>query len=137
MKKARVILALMLVLLSTTLVVSADPPPPPHPGPAMFDPAEWCWIIDAEWNWYYLEHCSPQIGVITNSRTGVILWTAKAQLPAGAVLPEKGAHVYNYENSGFECWWDDNTVTTNFRIVITPEGSFTATCLFMPGKWQP
>jgi hypothetical protein len=118
-------------------VASADPPAPPHPGPAMFDPTEWCWIFDINWEWYYLEDCTPQVALWTNSQTGMINFAAKGQLPDGAALPEQGAYVVTYDNSGFACWWDDNTVTTNYSIVITPQGNFNISCHFMPGKWQP
>ena len=135
--KLRVALAVILALLLTTVAVGADPPEPPNPGPAMFEGTEWCWIIDVNWEWYYLEECLPQIALITNSRTGLIIFSAKAQLPDEAALPEEGAYVVTYENSGFSCWWDDDTVTTNYSIVITPDGRFNIECIFMPGKWQP
>jgi hypothetical protein len=135
--KFRIAMALVVVLLLTTVAAGAAPPDPPHPGPAMFDPAEWCYVMDINMDWYYLEKCSPQIGLTTNSKTGNIIWTAKAQLPEEAALPEKGAVHFTYENSGFYCWWDDFTFTTNYNITITPNGQFNISCHFRPDKWQP
>ncbi len=137
MKTLRFVLTVGLLLLLTTLAVSADIPDPPPPGPAMFLDFPDCWIFDAEFEWYYIEDCSPTISLITNSNTGVLLWTATAQLPEDAALPETGAHIVTYENSGFACWWDEGVETTNYSIVITPEGSFNISCHFRPDKWQP
>ena len=135
--KLRIALALIVVLLLTTVAAGAAPPDPPHPGPAMFEGTEWCWVFDVNWEWYYLEECLPQVALITNSRTGLIIFSAKAEMPAEAALPERGAWVVTYENSGFSCWWDDDTVTTNYSIVITPNGKFNIECIFRPDKWQP
>ena len=137
MKILRLTLVIGVLLILTTLAVSADPPAPPHPGPAMVESGGWIWIFDANMEWYYLEDCPTQIAVTTNSHTGMILWTATAQLPEGAALPEQGAYVVTYENSGFVCWWDDDTVTTNYSIVITPKGKFNISCHFRPDMWQP
>jgi hypothetical protein len=137
MKMLRLSLALGLLLGLTTLAASADPPAPPHPGPAMFEYFPDCMIFDAEENWFYIEDCSPTISLVTNSRTGVLHWTAKAQLPGDAVLPEKGAVQFTYENSGFACWWDVGVETTNYSITITPNGQFNIACHFRPDKWQP
>lgn len=103
----------------------------------MVEPGGWCWIFDINMEWYYLEDCPKQIGVTTNSHTGMILWSATAQLPDEAALPDQGAYVVTYENSGFACWWDDDTATTNYSIVITPQGKFNISCHFRPDKWQP
>jgi len=135
--KLRLAMALVLVMLLTTVVAGADAPDPPHPGPAMFDDTEWCWVFDVNWDWYYLVDCTPQVALTTNSRTGLIIFSAKAQMPAEAALPEGGAWVVTYENSDFCCWWDDYTVTTNYSIVITPNGLFNIECIFRPDKWQP
>lgn len=144
MKTVRLVLTVVLLLLLTTLAASADPPDPPHPGPAMF--TEWpdCYIFDTtifdtEPQWFYIPDCRPTITLETNSRTGVLHWTAKAQLPEGAALPEKGAVKVTYENSGFACWWDEagEIQTTNYSITITPNGKFNISCHFRPDKWQP
>jgi hypothetical protein len=135
--KLRISLALLVALLLATVAAGAAPPDPPHPGPAMFEDTEWCEIFDVNWKWYYLEKCLPQVALITNSRTGLIIFSAKAELPEGAALPERGAYVVTYENSDFCCWWDDDTVTTNYSIVITPDGLFNIECIFRPDKWQP
>ena len=141
MKMLRIALVLCVLLILTTSIASADPPEPPeHPGPAMFNDYPSCWIMDVELNWYYIEDCSPHIDLITNSRTGVLLWSAKAQLPVDdeeVVLPELGAYLITYENSDFACWWDENTQTTNYSIIITPDGIFNVSCHFRPDKWQP
>lgn len=137
MKILRLSLALSLLLGLTTLVASADPPAPPHPGPAMFDYYPDCYIFDVTFEWHYIPDCNPTTGLITNSRTDVILWTAKAQLPEYAALPEKEAVHFTYENSGFACWWDDDTLTTKYNITITPNGKFNISCHFRPDKWQP
>ena len=122
-----------LLLLSTTLV-SAQ-------GPHQLGPAEHldfpdCWIFDAEWNWYYIPDCNPTRQLITNSKPGLLHWNAHAQLPDGATLPEKTWHP-TYEDTGFTCWWDEGVVTTNYSLVITPNGKFNITCHFRPDKWQP
>jgi hypothetical protein len=137
MNKFRVAFALLLILLLTTSVVGADPPAPPQPGRAMF--LDWpdCYIFDVEWTWYHIPDCNPTISLITNSRTGMLHWTAKAQLPEGAVLPEKGAYKVTYEDSGFACWWDVGVETTNYSITITPNGHFNIACHFRPDKFQP
>jgi hypothetical protein len=139
MKTARLVLVAGSLFLLTTLVASAAPPDPPHPGPAMF--TEWpdCFIFDTEFEWYYIPDCRPTITLEANSQTGVLHWTAKAQLPEGAALPEKGAHKVTYENSGFSCWWDEagEVRTTNYSITITPNGKFNIECHFRPDKWQP
>jgi hypothetical protein len=124
-----------LLLILTMSVASADPPP--HPGPAMFLDFPSCYIFDMDFNWYYVEDCSPTIALITNSTTGVLHWTAKAQLPAGAVLPDQGAYRITYDNSGFACWWDVGVETTNYSITITPNGKFNISCHFRPDMWQP
>jgi hypothetical protein len=102
---------------------------------------EWseCWIFDMEGTWFYIPDCSPTITLETNSRTGVMHWTAKAQLPAEAVLPEKGAYKFTYENSGFSCYWDEAGLirTTRYSITITPKGKFNISCHWRPDKWQP
>jgi hypothetical protein len=109
----------------------------------MFEDWPDCWIPDVTLeNWYYIEDCSPTISLITNSRTGVLLWTAKAQLPVDdpdfdGVLPDKGAYHITYENSGFACWWDVGVETTNYSITITPKGKVNISCHFRPDKWQP
>jgi hypothetical protein len=141
MKILRLVFVLGLLLMTTTWVASAAPPDPPvQPGPAMFLDFPDCYIFDVDFNWYYIPDCSPTISLVTNSKTGVLLWTAQAQLPVDeedVALPEKGAFVVTYENSGFACYWDDNTLTTNYSIIITPDGKFIANCHFRPGKWQP
>jgi hypothetical protein len=141
MKILRIALVLGLLLMLPTFVASADPPDPPaHLGRAMFLDFPDCWIFDMDFNWYYIEDCSPTISLITNSRTGVLLWHAQAQLPVddpNVVLPEKGAYKFTYENSGFACWWDEGVETTNYSIIITPDGKFIVSCHFRPDKWQP
>jgi hypothetical protein len=139
MKKLRIALVVVLLMLLTTLATSADPPAPPHPGPAMFTPWPDCFIFDVEWNWYYIDDCHPTLTLDSNSRTGVKLWTAKAQLPEEAVLPEQGAYKVTYENSGFACWWDEfgEVQTTKYSIIITPNGKFNISCHFRPDKWLP
>lgn len=135
MKALRITLVLGLLLILTTMVVRADPPP--NIGPAMFIDEPSCWIFDMEGTWYYIEDCSPTILQMTNSQTGVLHWSARAQLPANAVLPERGAYNFTYENSGFACWWGEGVETTNYSITITPQGKFIANCHFRPDKWQP
>ena len=135
MKMLRLALVLVLFLVLTTSVASADPPP--QPGPAMFLDYPDCYIFDMAFNWYYIEDCSPTISLITNSQTGVLHWRAQAQLPADAVLPERGAYNITYENSGFACWWEEGVETTNYSITITPKGKFNISCHFRPDKWQP
>jgi hypothetical protein len=135
MKTLRIALVISLLLILTTQVASADPPP--LLGPAMFLDAPDCYLVDIAWNWYYVEDCSPTISLITNSKTGVLLWHAHTQLPAGAVLPERGAYHITYENSGFACWWEEGVETTNYSITITPDGMFNINCHFRPEKWQP
>jgi hypothetical protein len=103
----------------------------------MFESYPDCWIFDVNFEWYYIEDCNPTVGLITNSQADVILWTAKAQLPENAAFPEKGAFHFTYENSGFACWWDDDTMTTKYKITITPNGKFNISCHFRPDKWQP
>jgi len=141
MKLLRIALVLAVLLIMTMSVASADSPP--DIGPAMFEDNQSCLVFDVEFDfdelapWIYIEDCSPTIALITNSKTGVILWTAKAQLPDDAALPEQGAYLVTYEDSGFACWWDENTLTTNYSIVITPDGEFIISCHFRPDKWQP
>jgi hypothetical protein len=99
-----------------------------------------CWIFDADFVWYYIEDCRPDNPLITNSETGVIHWSAKAQLPLddpNVALPEEGALHFTYENSGFVCWFSTGVVTTNYNITITPDGKFNINCHFRPDKWQP
>jgi len=134
MKMLRISLLLGLLLILTTSLASADSP---HPGPAMFLDAPDCWVFDVEFNWYYIEDCSPTISLITNSKTGVLHWTAQAQLPDYAILPDQGAYKITYENSGFSCWWEEGIETTNYSITITPKGKFNISCHFRPDKWQP
>lgn len=142
MKMLRIALVLGLLLMLTTSVASADPP---HPGRAMFLDYPDCLIFDMrgpdeDEAWFYIKDCSPTISLITNSETGVLHWTAKAQLPLddpSVVLPEKGAHHFTYENTDFACWWDVGVETTNYSITITPNGKFNISCHFRPDKWQP
>lgn len=75
MKMLRVTLVLGLLLIMTTSLASADPP---HPGRAMFVNFPDCWIFDMNFNWYYVEDCSPTISLISNSETGVLHWHAQA-----------------------------------------------------------
>ena len=135
MKLLRIALVLGVLLIMTMSVASADSPP--DIGPAMFEDNQRCYIFDVDFTWYFIEDCSPIIGLTTNSKTGVILWSAKAQLPDGAALPDLGAHLVTYENSGFACWWNPTTLTTKYSIVITPDGEFIISCHFRPDKWQP
>ena len=134
MKMLRFSLLLGLLLILATSVVSADSP---HPGPAESPDVLECWVFEVEFNWYYIEDCSPTIALITNSQTGVLHWPAKAQLPADAVLPDQGAYHFTYENSGFACWWEEGVETTNYSITITPNGKFNISCHFRSDKWQP
>ena len=138
MKMLRIALVLGLLLMLTTSVASADPP---HPGRAMFLDYPDCFIFDVrgpdeDEAWFYIDDCSPTISLITNSKTGVIHWKAKAQLPPEAVLPERGAYHFTYENSEFACWFK-GAFTTNYSITITPKGQFIINCHFRPDKWQP
>ena len=140
MKLLRIALVLGVFLILTISVASADSPP--DIGPAMFLDDQSCYIFDVRGPdlddyWFYIEDCSPTIGLITNSKTDVILWTAKAQLPEGAFLPDRGAYLVTYENSGFACWWDVGVETTNYSITITPKGKVNISCHFRPDKWQP
>jgi hypothetical protein len=141
MKILRLGLVLFLLLVLTTTMASAGPPDhPQHPGPAMFNDYPDCWIMDIELEWFHIEDCSPHIDLISNSRTGVLLWHAQAQLPVDdpdVVLPERGAFHITYENSGFACWWAEDVETTNYSITITPNGKFNVSCHFRPDKWQP
>lgn len=140
MKTVRLLLAVGSLFLLTTLVASADPPEPPYrPGPVIFLPFEDCWMPDAEWEWYYFEDCNPTHSIVTNSKTGVMHWTAQAQLPEGAAVPERGAVHWTYENTpgNFACWWDENTFTTNYIMTISPQGRINVHCHFKPGMWQP
>ena len=135
MKILRISLVLGVLLILTTMVVSADSPP--GPGPAIFLDFPDCYVFDMDFNWYYIEDCSPTISLITNSKPGVLHWNAHAQLPSNAVLPEHGAYHFTYENSGFACWWDEGVETTNYSLTITPKGKFIISCHFRPDKWQP
>ena len=141
MKILRLGLVLFLLLMLTTTMASASPPDPPqHPGPAMFEDWPDCMIFDIDFNWFYIEDCSPTISLITNSKTGVLHWHAQAQLPVDdpdVVLPERGAFHITYENLGFACYWDEGVETTNYSITITPKGKFNISCHFRPDKWQP
>jgi hypothetical protein len=135
MKLLRIALVLGVLLIMTMSVASADSPP--EIGPAMFQDHPGCWIFDVNMVWYQIDDCSPTISLITNSNTGMILWTAKAQLPDKAALPDLGTYIVTYENSGFACWFEEGILTTNYSILITPDGAFIASCHFRPDKWQP
>lgn len=135
MKMLRISLLLGLLLILTMSVAGADSPP--QLGPAMFRDFPHCWVFDVEWNWYYIEDCSPTIALETNSKTGVVHWHAHTQLPANAVLPDQGAYIVTYENSGFACNWFEGGQTTNYSTTITPNGKFSMHCHFRPDKWQP
>jgi hypothetical protein len=139
MKTVRLVLVAGSLFLLTTLVASAAPPDPPHPGPATFHGTLSCIIIDTELEEYLIDDCSPIFALKTNSQTMVLHWTAKAQLPEGAALPENGAHIITYENSGISCWWDvaGEVLTTNYSIIITPNGQVNMECHWRPDKWQP
>ena len=141
MKLLRFALLLGVLLILTTSVAIADSSS--TIGPAMFEDYPSCSVFDVEFDfdelapWIDIEDCSPTIALITNSKTGVILWTAKAQLPDDAALPEREAVHFTYEDTGFACWWDEDTLTTNYSITITPKGKFIISCHFRPDKWQP
>ena len=138
MKILRIALVLGVLLIITMSVASADSPAGPNRvGRAMFLDYPDCWIFDVNFDWYFIDDCSPTIALITNSKPGVIHWNAHAQLPPEAVLPEREAVHFTYENSGFACWWDDDTLTTKYNITITPDGKFNISCHFRPDKWQP
>ena len=138
MKYLRIgLLVTVLLLLSTTLV-SADKPD--HVGPAViseFPNGDACWIFDVDFNMYYIDDCSPKHGVLIHGTYEYQLWSAKGQLPEGAVLPEQGAAKITYENSGFTCWGMGGVSTTHYSLVITPNGKFNITCQFRPDRWQP
>jgi hypothetical protein len=123
----------VLLLISSTLVSAQGPH---HFGPAEHLYAPDCWIMDMDWNWYYIPDCSPTRSLITNSKPGILHWNAHAQLPEGATLPEKTAHI-TYEDTGFACWWDEGVVTTNYTLTITKTGKWMISCHFRPDKWQP
>ena len=138
MKILRIALVLGVLLIITMSVASADSPAGPNRvGRAMFFDYPDCWIFDVNFDWYFIDDCSPTIALITNSKPGVIHWNAHAQLPPEAVLPEQEAVHFTYENSGFACWWDEGVETTNYSITITPKGKFIISCHFRPDKWQP
>lgn len=141
MKILRITLVLVILMLLTTLTASATPPDhPARLGRATFLDLPDCWIFDMDFNWYYVPDCSPTVSLITNGDSGVLLWHAQAWLPLddpNVVLPEDGAFKVTYEDTDFACYWDDNTLTTNYSITITPNGKFIASCHFRPGKWQP
>ncbi len=138
MKILRISLVLGVLLILTATVVSADSPGGPNRvGRAQFLDFPDCYIFDVNWDWYYIEDCSPTIALITNNKPGMIHWHAHAQLPPEAALPENGAVHFTYENSGFACWWDEGVETTNYSITITPNGKFIISCHFRPDKWQP
>lgn len=145
MNTLRIALILFLLSLMSAPMVSADPPDPPRLGPAMFEYVPDCWVFDMRGPsdddaWYYIENCSPTISLITNSKTGMLHWTAHGQLPIddpNIQLPEKGAYQFTYENSGFVCWWEEGVVTTNYAFTLTSKGKFIASCHFRPDKWQP
>ena len=138
MKIVRILLVLGVLLVLTATAVSADAPGgPSRVGRAMFEDYPDCLIFDVNFDWYYVEDCSPTISLITNSQKDVKHWHARAQLPPGAVLPEQAAVHITYENSGFACWWGPGVETTNYTITITPHGKFIISCHFRPDKWQP
>lgn len=141
MKILRIALVILTLLLLTTITASATSPEhPARLGRAMILDYPDCWIFDMNFTWYYIPDCSPTIALVTNSRTGELLWQAHAQLPLddpNVALPERGAYKVTYEKSGFACYWDDNTLTTNYSITITPNGKFIVSCHFRPDKWQP
>jgi len=138
MKMLRIALVLGVLFILTTMVVGADSPDGPNRvGQAMFLDFPDCWIFDVNFDWHYIEDCSPTISLITNSKPGVLHWNAHAQLPPEAVLPEHGAVHFTYEDSGFACWWEEGVETTNYSITITPKGKFIISCHFRPDKWQP
>ena len=132
MKYLRIgLLVAALLLLSTTLV-SADAPDDVGPAEKMVFPnGDGCFPFDMDFNVYVVDDCSPKLMLLTNGSTDVWHFSAKGQLPEGAVLPEQGAAVITYADTGVMCWVPGR-VTTDYSIVITPKGKFNINCHFWP-----
>ena len=138
MKYLRICLLVIALLLLSTTLVSADKPD--HVGPAViseFPNGDACWIFDMDMTIYYIDDCSPKHGVFIHGTYDYQQWSAKGQLPEGAVLPEKGAGHITYEDTGFVCLGMGWVETTNYSITITPNGKFNINCHFRPDKWKP
>jgi hypothetical protein len=130
MKKFLLKLGLSMLMLLTASVVYAE-----QPAPAIVVHDEWCVAPDAEFNLYEFEDCCTMVD--TNSATDVQQFNCHAQLPDGAVIPEKAVR-FTYKNSGFMCFWDfEGPFTTNYIFTITPSGAVNMSCRFTPGSVFP
>jgi hypothetical protein len=137
MKYLRIGFVLMVLLMISTTLVSAAPG---HVGAAVindFPHPTACVVMDMDLVLYWMEDCSPKHGVLMHGTNEYQLFAAKGQLPEGAALPEKGAGVITYADTGFACWGMGGVQTTNYSIVITPNGKFNINCHFRPDKWKP
>lgn len=142
MKYVRIGLLVAALLLLTTTLVSADKPEGIGPAEKMeYSNGDGCWMFDMDFsdpenfNWYVIEDCSPKHGVYTNSGADVWHWSAKGELPEGALLPEKTTHI-TYEDYGFACY-AFGRVTTKYSLLITEKGKFAINCHFWPDRYLP
>lgn len=126
MNKLLRIIFLGLLMMSIATVVSAG-----EPKAAIVIHDDWCLIPDArgmDYLWY-IEECL--IMVDTNSKNDTKILSGQAYLPPEAeeYIPARTMR-FNYKNTGFECWWDENTTTTKYQFTLTPTGRVNFYCVF-------
>ena len=125
MKKLIRIIILVSLLVITITIASAS-----EPKAAIVLHDDWCLVPDASGfsDWYYFEECATI--VITSSKPETIVISGRAQLPEEADIPERTMN-FNYKNTGYECWWDDDTKTTKYQFTLTPTGMVNFYCVFV------
>ena len=109
------------------LVVTAVSASEPRAAIVIHD--DWCLVPDASGfgSLWFFEDCVTL--VITNSKTETKMFSGQAQLPEEADIPEQTMRL-NYKNTGFECFWDENTTTTKYQFTLTPTGRVNFYCVF-------
>jgi hypothetical protein len=83
----------------------------------------YCFLVDANGDLFFV----GDAGHIVVTPSGNHKISCQTQQPASVANPSSAVH-WDYESTGFPCYFPDGAVTYNWKAVVTPSGNVNLSC---------